>query len=605
MFIRRHPQASWSTFSVCVSATLYLTFYLFPVISLPRPEDPTVYTMEFWNFIKCLGYLAFPNWPSNDCKIWLSAIYQFGFLPSLIFHLELLVGAAALIIFTKMLANYFTIDIDKSESVIRGRRVSDLQGLKFASRKESKQLGAGVEILPGVCLSRDREVRHLLTTGSVGGGKTQVIKTIISPALKRGDRALIADMKGDFTSEVICADGTDPLIIAPHDRRSAVWDIAADLITVEDSEEFAAKLYPVTGNENPMWSQGAAAILTTCIVSCQVKFGRNWGWSELRKNTLLPLDGLIALARENYPDALLFLQSAEQTTAGFLSNFSTQLKPIKIFAKAWAGSKKKKFSVRKWMIDDKSEHQIVILQRSTKYPALSNAWMSAMLNSAASTVGSPDMTESRDRRIWIVIDEFAQLPKMNDFSALLDLGRSKGVSVFLGTQDKNQIKKTYGPELAASWDNIIGTQIICRMNTGASARDISDLIGDQEVEFVKKTSTSNNNGGSEAEQKVTEKRKVITPDELGHKLGPCGQFGKITGIKALFLGIGRDVYIVTLPLVKWPKRRPEFDPARWTTEIDSEEREKHGNGMELHNERVELHGARLNPNSKQPPAQSA
>jgi ABC-type proline/glycine betaine transport system ATPase subunit len=45
--------------------------------------------------------------------------------------------------------------------------------------------------VPSVPLGREREARHLLIVGSVGGGKTQTMLQLINEALVRGDGLLV------------------------------------------------------------------------------------------------------------------------------------------------------------------------------------------------------------------------------------------------------------------------------------------------------------------------------------------------------------------------------------------------------------------------------
>ena len=119
---------------------------------------------------------------------------------------------------------------------------------------------------------------------------------------------------------------------------------------------------------------------------------------------------------------------------------------------------------------------------------MSNAWIGGLLALLASAVGSPSLAESRERRIWIFADEFPQLPRLNNFSTFLDLGRSKGVVAVICAQDLAQLRATYGHERADAWVGMIGTKIITRINAGRGAEEASALIGDQEIERVERES---------------------------------------------------------------------------------------------------------------------
>jgi type IV secretory pathway TraG/TraD family ATPase VirD4 len=182
-----------------------------------------------------------------------------------------------------------------------------------------------------------------------------------------------------------------------------------------------------------------------------------------------------------------------------------------------------------------------------------------MLGLLASAVGSPTLTESRERRVWLFLDEFPQLPPIKQFPTFLELGRSKGVAVVIGAQDTAQIRAVYGQDQAKSWFGMTGTKIITRINASEAAEDISRLIGEQEVERRTKSSTHAGGKTSITESTQRERRRVITASELGSRLGPTRD-----GLRVLIIGLGEDVYELELPYLRVPKLREPIMPAHWT-----------------------------------------
>ena len=94
-----------------------------------------------------------------------------------------------------------------------------------------------------------------------------------------------------------------------------------------------------------------------------------------------------------------------------------------------------------------------ILQHDSCHPELSSIWIGGVLGLLASHVGSPSLHESRARRIWIFADEFPQLPRLNNFSTFLDLGRSKGVVAVICAQDRVSRLAIAVSHAAASFGN--------------------------------------------------------------------------------------------------------------------------------------------------------
>jgi hypothetical protein len=72
--------------------------------------------------------------------------------------------------------------------VLRGRRllIGDAARRAFvaAAKGESDRSGMGLELLPGLPISAERETRHLLIWGSVGADKTQTMLHLILAAIK-------------------------------------------------------------------------------------------------------------------------------------------------------------------------------------------------------------------------------------------------------------------------------------------------------------------------------------------------------------------------------------------------------------------------------------
>jgi type IV secretion system coupling TraD/TrwB family protein len=404
-------------------------------------------------------------------------------------------------------------------------------------------------------MGRDREARHFLILGSVGGGKTQTMLHLIDEAIARKDGVLVLDTKGDMMGG-LPAQG-DPLLVAPHDRRSLVWDVAADCSIKQDARELAARFIPPSSD--PMWSQAAQEIFVACIVHLQATRGKDWGWADLEAVVTADIDQLTAHARDHNPNALRLLNEPDsKTTLSILTTFQTHMRIVSVLAEAWPDPRARRFSIRAWL-HNPTPYRPLILQHDPGYPELSRIWIGSMLGLLASAVGSPTLTESRERRVWLFLDEFPQLPSIKQFPTFLELGRSKGVAVVIGAQDTAQIRAVYGQDQAKSWFGMTGTKIITRINASEAAEDISRLIGEQEVERRRQSATRAGGKLSVTESIQREIRRVVTSSELASRLGPTKG-----GVRVLFIGLGEAVYELELPYISLPKLREPIMPADWT-----------------------------------------
>jgi hypothetical protein len=446
-----------------------------------------------------------------------------------------------------------------SLKVIRGARLhvggKGLKAFVRACAAECRIHGQGVALVPSIPIGREREARHFLILGSVGGGKTQTMLHLIGEALVRGDGVLVLDTKGDMMGG-LPSDG-DPLLVAPHDRRSFVWDVAADCSIKQDARELAARFIPPSSD--PMWSQAAQEIFVACIVHLQAIRGKDWGWTDLETVVTADIEQLTTFARDHNPNALrLFDQPDSKTTMSILTTFQTHMRIVSVLAEAWPDPRAPRFSIRAWL-HNPTPYRPLILQHDPGYPELSRIWIGSMLGLLASAVGSPTLTESRERRVWLFLDEFPQLPPIKQFPTFLELGRSKGVAVVIGAQDTAQIRAVYGQDQAKSWFGMTGTKIITRINASEAAEDISRLIGEQEVERRTQSTTRAGGKTSITESIQREVRRVVTASELASRLGPTKG-----GVRILFVGLGEDVYELELPYISLPRLREPIMPADWT-----------------------------------------
>jgi hypothetical protein len=446
-----------------------------------------------------------------------------------------------------------------SLKVIRGARLqAGGRGLKAFARDcaaECRVHGDGVALVPSISMGREREARHFLILGSVGGGKTQTMLHLIDEAISRKDGVLVLDTKGDMMGG-LPAQG-DPLLVAPHDQRSLVWDVAADCSVKQDARELAARFIPPSSD--PMWAEAAQEIFVACIVHLQATRNKDWGWADLERVVTADIEQLTTFARDHNPNALrLFGQPDSKTTMSILTTFQAHMRIVSVLAEAWPDPFARRFSIRAWL-HNPPPYRPLILQHDPGYPELSRIWISSMLGLLASAVGSTTLSESRERRVWLFLDEFPQLPPIKQFPTFLELGRSKGIAVVIGAQDTAQIRAVYGQDQAKSWFGMTGTKIITRINASEAAEDISRLIGEQEVERRIKSSTHAGGKTSVTESIHHELRRVVTASELASRLGPTKG-----GVRVLFVGLGEDVYELDLPYISLPKLRKPIMPADWT-----------------------------------------
>jgi hypothetical protein len=458
--------------------------------------------------------------------------------------------------------------------VVRGRQyLTGGEGLSAIRREMAREAiwsGPGIYIHPEIQISRDRETRGLMVVGAIGGGKTVILKHVIADVIARGDKVLIYDNKGDFTSEIdsLVDDKSEIGLVAPWDKRSMRWSVAKDVRSATAARELATRLIPQPESGDAQWAQGAALILSGLITTLASE-SNGWSWDDLLQAITLDYHDLRAFALRKIKLATNLLpEEQSQTTQSYLSVLiSGAGGTISDLAAADAeasGRNARVWNTHDWMLG-KGGPQIVVMQDSSQFSTIAQAMGSSVIRSARGAIGQ--MPESKTNRVWLIIDEFPQLGRIQGIDGIIDTGRSKGVCVVLGFQTKAKIDDIYGESFADALLGNFGTQIICRSGSAETRHWAAEQIGQQEVRRVIESRSANTTvfntknqttGFNQSEQIVTQ-AVVLDTDLAG--LGRRGD-----GIDAVLVtGSHNYVAKVWWPFAKgWQKLGKPNVPAAWT-----------------------------------------
>jgi hypothetical protein len=359
-----------------------------------------------------------------------------------------------------------------------------------------------------------QETKHTLLIAAPGSGKTQVIYPLVERIRARGDALLIYDFKGDFTA----AFGEDQgvVILSPFDARGYGWDMAADITTDLKALEFAASLLPDHTAKEPFFKKAAQDLLVGVITRLIIELGEDWTISDLV--ALLGDKSEVVASCERYrPAALSALGPVDDKQAsGVFGELRTGSIQLEYLARAWPLGHRK-ISLTRWVRDEKIRGRIpvIMLRGHQQYRKLDGFLTSLVCSLLIKEALS--LPDSYERRIWAILDEFGNLPKIDGIDALLTGVRSKGVRIVAAIQDIAQIEEKYSRYFAQTFFNCFGT-ILAGICSGATARYLSDAFGKNKIERTQ-TSKSRGRGGrggstglsvSKTEQSVIENALIDT-----------------------------------------------------------------------------------------------
>lgn len=471
--------------------------------------------------------------------------------------------------------------IEGPELIADPARAAALAALE--GKQEIGESGPGINIHPEIQMSTDRETRGILITGAPGGGKTVVIKHLLQQILQAGDRCIVLDSaKGDFTQSLLGLPRTG--LLAPWDKRSMAWAAAEDYRNRTDARELAAAFIPAGEGEGAVWSNGARQILAGMIRECQVQKPTAWTFADVAA-LIKPLadieNGGYEVFRapiiKHIPEsALILAPELNRTVLSYLANVGSYLTPITELADAWSkdghGSKPTSISMEKWIRGQyKNGPRTLVFQLSARYRQISQGYLQAMITAIVRLAADPSLADSKTRRIWLILDEFPQAGKIEQFEKFFEVGRSKGFRVVLCAQDMAQLVEPYGTNKIEAWESMVGTRIMTRIGSEDAQKDLSGLCGKRTIEcWTTTTSTTPGLLGGAISQtssgyQLYPGEPVVKPHEFSTLLGRLKHGGR-PGIAAFLHTGGDHVYRLHYPFSDaLPPRVESVDPAPWTS----------------------------------------
>ncbi len=323
-----------------------------------------------------------------------------------------------------------------------------------APRSKTRQHARGAGItLAGTAVPAQDETKHFKLIGTTGTGKSTAIHEIMTSALSRGDRAVIADPDAGYLQRFYRPDRGD-VVLNPFDSRSVKWDLFSEIKSDYDVEQLARSLIPDHEGQD----------------------------RSLRVADNGELRGLVrGTAAQPFLDednSRMFdsIRSVTSSAVGALQYIGRQTA--------------QGFSVRKW-VREKTPGVLFIPYKAGQIAALRStisAWMRLAIFEAMDQ-DEPRDANSRDSngRLWFVVDELDALGQIDGLKDALARLRKFGGRCVLGFQSIAQVSNTYGQGEAHTIVENCGNTLILRCSAsegGGTARFASQLIGDREVKHA-------------------------------------------------------------------------------------------------------------------------
>ena len=394
----------------------------------------------------------------------------------------------------------------ETDTRIRGAGLLDLTSAATLELLRSKT-PVGAITIGGVPIDSGDEQQHILLAGAPGTGKSVEIKKALRTIRARGQRAVVYDPSGEFTS-MYFRPGTD-IILNPLDERGARWNPWQDAESYEYSAVAKSFIKDAGDSADPFWTESARATLEALLLQCQ-------SLDEVVYTGLsAPLSELAKIVDQAGFSGMVGPEKTFQSTRATLAVYLRTLAMMPDVQRADTSA----FSFRKWA--ENADHDAwVFLPVPARARDAIRPLVSLFLDTAVRHIMS--LRPDPDRRVWLEIDELPSLQNIPSLSPALAEGRKFGIGAILGVQTFHQLKKSFGDAQAQALWGLPKTRLYLRIADAETSDMISRELG--EVQLLRKTKSSSESsststgsgqaGGSSSESSSSSESEQITQERI-------------------------------------------------------------------------------------------
>lgn len=326
--------------------------------------------------------------------------------------------------------------------------------------------------LGGLPVPASDETKHFKLIGTTGTGKSTAIRSLLAAALARGDRAVIADPDGGYLERFYDA-GRGDVILNPFDRRSAKWDLYAEIRQPYDVEQLARSLIPdAEGQSSQEWRSYARTFFSAVMKQSRA-LGTRQSAELYRLLTVAP-EAELRVLLDGTP-AQPFLAEGNARMFGSIRSVTGAAIAALPYIEAQTAVA---FSVRSWI--ERGQGVLFIPYRADQIAAMKDLIATWMRVAIFQTLSGAE----GDLRLWFIIDELDAVGRIDGLKDALARLRKFGGRCILGLQSIGQASAIYGQGEAQTIIENCGNAAIFRCSAsedGGTSRFASKLIGEREI----------------------------------------------------------------------------------------------------------------------------
>ncbi|PHJ52791.1 hypothetical protein VF14_18285 [Nostoc linckia z18] len=416
---------------------------------------------------------------------------------------------------------------------------------------------------------------HVAFIGSTRSGKTLSMNLIMQNVLRqRQTRAIVHDPAHSLYP-LLLGMGIDRervKIMNPFDRRGHGWDMAADVVTPTDAQNFAEVIVPrLPGSKDEEFWYGMTVICIKGIIRGFNAHAREAGkpaaWrfrdlllalrSEKIYKAILSVNGEVKRHLQHYADNL----GGEVTAANIRVSIMQRIERYESIAAQWEHLNRF-VALASWP----QSNSILLLGSNTRTKTELQAINQALITFAGQV--ALEREDHREADTFFFLDEWAGLGRIDYLTKLTTEGAKKGISMIYGFQAKPHIDELYGgPRIPDTILSNVNHKAIFRQSDADTAEWCAKQAGIRQVHRVNRSEQKNILGittGTSASEQITDERNVYASELLGIKPVENTLF-----IRGLFLSYEMHWHSRPLEITLKQLAKPAEDvPGHWAAPKD-------------------------------------
>lgn len=465
-----------------------------------------------------------------------------------------------------------------------------IRGAQLISEKEYRERTKDMGVIPvgfvggnekkPIVLPQDVETEHLLILKRPGQGGTTLINLMLEKVIERGYRCLIFDYKGDYTQRFF-RPGRD-IILNPMDERSPLYSFfEQDIDLMHEINMLGSIMLPEGYSQNQKYFEETPRDILIDLLEILYKTGKRTN-REIYKYCTQDLDNMANFLRNNgAADSAGHLErGTDKSNIAALNLRSTTASRVRFLKNSRAidvdGSD---FSLKRWA--QSGEGNIFLAANPAIIDSLKTLYciyLDLLFNYLLS------LTDDLNRRIFVFLDEFGNLPRLTKINEILAVGRSKGVSVTMSLQSIDQLRQQFGDKGADVVNSLFGSYAVFCVE-GNTKEFCSKLIGKTTVtEPQSSVSVASVDMGDRYNITLRENEKWLVDPATISQIEKFHYYLRIAGMKEWTFTRTIDPKVKSFPAVN-QIFLPRPDPLHEDIEETTLEKEKVNESVERNNEK--------------------